>query len=634
MEENEMNVLEKAPQQVQLPQKIGQEQVLNAQSILEKYKEGKTALDNRITDNEQWYKLRHWDQVAGENLSNKPRPSSGWLFNCILNKHADAMDNYPEPNVLPREEGDKGDAKKLSSILPVILEHNDYESTYSDAWWDKLKFGTSCYGIFWNKDLEGGLGDIDIKHIDILNLFWTPGINDIQESKHLFHVQLVDNETLIATYPQLEDRLGHNAISEKTSEYKFDDHVDTSEMSPVVDWYYKVKIPQELGFKEVVHLVKYCNGEVLYATENTPELAERGIYDHGMYPFIFDRLFVVKGSPAGFGYIDAIKSAQMDIDKLNQIILMNAHKSGNPKIFVSENVDMNIDDYIDPNKQIIRVPGQVDDTRIKQESVIPLPGFIIDYQQYKIDELKETSGNRDFSQGGTTSGVTAASAIAALQEAGSKLSRDMIKSSYNCERQKNYMILELIRQFYTEPRCFRITGERGMEEFIQYSNKNLNPVLSALGIESTRKPVFDIKITSQKASPFSKIAQNELAKELYGLGVFNPQFADQALAMIEMMDFEGKDMVEQKISQNGLMFQQIQMMQAKMQQMAMIIDAQNGSSLAEALSGGMVGAQPQTSGVDTGGVSRVNSLGASVQGANSTTANTARDKAMSVAKPN
>jgi hypothetical protein len=630
MKAKQLNKQAQVPQQL----KIGQKQVAEAQSILEKYKKGKVQLDTRIVDNEQWYKQRHWDQVAGENTSNKPRPASGWLFNCILNKHADAMDNYPEPNVLPREEGDKGDAKILSSILPVILEHNDYESTYSDAWWDKLKFGTSCYGIFWNKDLEGGLGDIDIKHIDILNLFWTPGINDLQDSKHLFHVQLIDNDTLVATYPQLKDKLGHNAISEKTSEYLFDDQVDTSEMSPVVDWYYKVKTPLDVGYKEVVHLVKYCNGEVLYATENTPEVAESGIYDHAKYPFIFDRLFVTKGTPTGFGYIDAIKAAQMDIDKLNQIILMNAYKSGNPKIFVSESVNMNMEDYTDPDKQIIRVPGQVDDTRIKQEQVSPLPSFIIDYQQYKIDELKEVSGNRDFSQGGTSSGVTAASAIAALQEAGSKLSRDMIKESYNCEKQKNYMILELIRQFYSEPRSFRITGEKGMEEFIQYSNQGLNPMTMELGIESTRRPVFDIKITSQKASPFSKIAQNELAKELYGAGVFNPQFADQALAMIGMMDFEGKDLVEQKISQNGTMFQQLQMMQAQLQQMAMLIDAQNGSSLSQAIGTNSTGQSAPVGADISSGVSRVNSLGTAVKGASNVTANTARDKAMSVAKPN
>jgi len=80
-----------------------------------------------------------------------------------------------------------------------------------------------------------------------------------------------------------------------------------------------------------------------------------------------------------------------------------------------------------------------------------------------IEELKETRGNRDFSQGGTTSGVTATSAIAALQEAGSKLSRDMIKGSYHAFTQIACLVIRLIRQFYDEPRAFRILGEQGAD---------------------------------------------------------------------------------------------------------------------------------------------------------------------------
>ena len=38
----------------------------------------------------------------------------------------------------------------------------------------------------------------------------------------------------------------------------------------------------------------------------------------------------------------------------------------------------------------------------------------------------------------------------------------------------------------------------------------------------TRRPVFDVKISAQKASPYSRIANNELAKELFGMGLFNP----------------------------------------------------------------------------------------------------------------
>ena len=53
--------------------------------------------------------------------------------------------------------------------------------------------------------------------------------------------------------------------------------------------------------------------------------------------------------------------------------------------------------------------------------------------------------------------LTAASAIAALQEAGSKLSRDMLKSSYRSFAKECYFIIDLMRQFYDESRVYRIT---------------------------------------------------------------------------------------------------------------------------------------------------------------------------------
>ena len=154
--------------------KIGKEQVQKAQGILQKYKDAKANLESRIVENERWYKVRHWEVVAAaqKGHQNDPRPTSAWLFNSLANKHADFMDNSPEPNVLPREEGDKPHAKQLSEIMPVILDRNEFEQTYNDATWYKLKQGTCCYGVFWNNKLENGLGDIDIKQIDLLNIFW------------------------------------------------------------------------------------------------------------------------------------------------------------------------------------------------------------------------------------------------------------------------------------------------------------------------------------------------------------------------------------------------------------------------------------------------------------------------------
>jgi hypothetical protein len=170
-----------------LAQVIGREEIQKAQQTLQKYKEGKSNLERRIVENEQWFKLRHWECMRKEK-TNQVEPSSGWLFNAIANKHADAMDNYPSPNVLPREEGDKAEAEMLSSIIPVILEQNDFEETYDNVWDYKLKAGTGIYGVFWDKEKLNGLGDVSVRKVDIINLFWESGITDIQRSRNFFHV--------------------------------------------------------------------------------------------------------------------------------------------------------------------------------------------------------------------------------------------------------------------------------------------------------------------------------------------------------------------------------------------------------------------------------------------------------------
>ena len=569
--------------------KIGKEQVQKAQGILQKYKDAKASLETRVVENERWYKLRHWEVVGASQSGhhNDPRPTSAWLFNSLSNKHADFMDNYPEPNVLPREEGDKPHAKQLSEIMPVVLERNEFEQTYSDAAWYKLKQGTCCYGIFWNNKMENGLGDIDIKQVDLLNIFWEAGIKDIQKSRNVFTVELVDKDLLEGQYPFLEGKLASNTFDVK--QYVHDENIDVSDKCAVVDWYYKLWD----GSREVLHYCKFVADEVLYASENDPNYAERGFYDHAKYPFVFDVLFTIEDSPCGFGYVDIMKDPQMYIDKLNQIIIKNAFMAGKKRWFVKQNCSINVDQYADWDKEFVEVAGSLNEDNLREITIGALPNFIVDHLQMKIDELKETSGNRDFSQGGTTSGVTAASAIAALQEAGSKLSRDMIKTSYRAFQQINYIVLELIRQFYDEVRSFRITGDTGEDQYVQFDNRHIREQMIVdpmTGMQDYRRPVFDIKITSQKQSPFNKIAQNELAKELYQLGAFNPQMADQSLMMLEMMDFEQKDVVIQKVQQNGTLMQMVQNLSTVAIKLASIVDQQNGTNTAAEV-GAILGVQ-------------------------------------------
>ena len=571
-----------------LAQVIGREQVQKANLTLQKYKEGKANLEKRIVDNEQWYKLRHWECMRGE--KKQVQPTSAWLFNCIANKHADAMDNFPAPNILPREEGDKGEAEMLTSIIPVILDQCDFEQTYSEVQNYKLKTGTGVYGVFWDKSKMNGLGDVSIRKIDIINLFWESGIMDIQKSRNLFHVELMDNDLLVSAYPQLNGKLGQATMD--ITKYVYDDAVDTNNKSVVVDWYYK----KSNGGRTVLHYCKYVNDVVLFATENDPNFAERGWYDHGMYPFVFDALFSVEGTPTGFGYIDVGKSSQEQIDRGNQAIMENMLANAKPRHFIRSDGSVNEEEYADITKDFIHVEG----SSLGQDSILPVQGkplndIYVSVINNKIDELKETTGNRDISTGGTTSGVTAASAIAAMQEAGSKLSRDNNKASYRAFRKMCVMIIELIRQFYDMPRCFRIMGENGAARYVQYSNAGISPQFQGveMGVDmGYRLPLFDIEVTAQKQSPYSKMSQNELALQFFGAGFFNPQMADQALACLDMMDFDRKEFIMQKIAQNGGMYQQMMAMQQQMMMLAQMVDQSRGSNIAEQLMAQFTGGAP------------------------------------------
>ena len=559
---------------------IGRDEVLQAWQTMQKYKEGKANLEQRIIENQEWYKLRHWECMRKKNKekTDQVEPVSGWLFNAIANKHADAMDNYPSANILPREQGDKEEAKMLSSIIPVILAQNNFEQVYSNITDDKLEGGTGIYGILWDSSKHNGQGDITIKAVNVLNLFWEPGIEDIQDSRNVFYVTLRDNDLLEQEYPQMKSRLQGSGFA--VSQYIYDDSVDTSDKSAVVDWYYK----KVQNGRSVLHYCKFIAGqtEPLFATENERDYAESGWYADGQYPFVFDPMFRLKGTPCGFGYIDVAKSAQEYIDRSEQAIQKNLFSNVKPRYFSRTDGGINEKEYADMTKDFVHVEGSIGEDNIRPITGAGLSGIYVTVLRDKIDELKETTGNRDVSTGGTTSGVTAASAIAAMMEAGSKLPRDSNKASFRAFCSVVLMIVERIRQFYNNTRYFRILGEDGGQEFVEYSNANIKPQAQGVLVDGEpmefgvnvgyRVPLFDISVTAQKSAVYSRLSQNELALQFYNSGFFFPQNADASLACLEMMDFDRKDFVMNRVASNGLLQQQLRATQQLAMQLAQLAD--------------------------------------------------------------
>ncbi len=535
---------------------ISPERLREFTATLQKYKSGKAGLERRVVSAENWWKLRNRFEEKRRGLGDDGgfRSESGWLHNVIVSKHADAMEAYPEPLILPREPGDQEEARLLSAILPCILEQNRFEKTYDAAMWQKLKTGTACYRVVWDPEKCGGLGDIAIERVDLLNLFWEPGVDDIQKSRYFFCTHLEDEASLCEQYPQLRGRLRSSPFM--ATRFVYDDAVSLEGKVTVIEVYYKKG--------GVLHYCKYVGDTVLYATENealsfkehsiegTGERAAEGVgpyklktepaglYDHGKYPFVFDPLFPVEGSPCGYGFVDLCANVQTAIDLMRTAFVKNTLVGATPRYFQRIDGSVNEEEFTDLSRALVHVSGNLGEDSLRQIGFAGLPGVYVEVLESAIRELRETSGNTETANGTMNVGVTAASAIAALQEASGKGSRDSTRASYLAFSEIVELCIELIRQFYTLPRQFRITGALGTQQFVTLDNTALLP-RALPGLELMSQPVFDIKVSAQKRNAYSRLSQNELAMELYRMGLFEPGHEQQALGLLDMMEFDGRE---------------------------------------------------------------------------------------------
>ena len=585
-------------------QQIGSEQLKQFTEILRKYHAGKAVTERRIVASENWWKLRNTTEeqkVTKIGADGGFTATSGWLHNVIVSKHADTMEAFPEPNILPRESMDRNEAQILSSIIPCVLEHNRFEQTYSDNAWQKLKTGTGVYKVVWDSQKLHGLGDISVERCNLLNLYWEPGVTDIQKSRYFFHTELFDKDVIEQLYPQVKDKLkGQSFVSTR---FLYDDTVSTENKCTVVEVYYH----KFVDGKNTLQYCKYVDDQVLYATENEmepiadavtgqvkPPMAISGLYDHGKFPYVFDALYPIEGSPCGYGYVDICRNPQTVIDLLNTSFVKNAMVGATPRYFRRQDGGVNAEQFLDLSQPLVDVSGNLNEDALRRIEHNSLDGNYIQVLDRTIQELRETSGNTETATGSTSSGVTAASAIAALQEASGKGSRDSTLAAYRAFTQIVDLCIELIRQFYNLPRQFRIVGENGAQRFVTYTNAQLVPQHQGMlhGQDmGYRLPVFDIKVSAQKKNVYTKVAQNELALQFFKMGFFNPQMTDQTLMCLEIMDFDGKDEILQKVSQMGTMHQKlVQYMQLALSY-AQMVDPQNAERIAQDVMMTMGGAQ-------------------------------------------
>ena len=487
--------------------------VHEAYALFEEFRAATESYRAKCRDNEAFWRTNHWHDTPARE-ENEPQPVTPSMFSTLESVLADLMDHYPDAVLLGEEPRDDKTAECLTQLLRFVLKRRNYRRVYRKKCRAALMKGASVQEVFWDATLLGGLGDVNVREWAIDHFFWDPKFEDVQAGRACFKTGYFPRSWFEQNYPKQAPFIrGERRGREEEKAYLTD---DTSEDVMLLEYWFK-EYDRESG-RARVHLCKLAGGVLL---EDSRKTRPEGMYAHGLYPFIVEPLYPLSGQPVGLGLIDVLKNLQVYADRLDQIILKNALMSGKMKLLINRSADVDERSLLDADSEVVRA-SRIDEGAIRWMQCQPLGSYLLSYQQAKVSAIKEESGQNLFNRGEAGGGITAASAIVALQEAGSKRSRVLIDQLFDGYEQMVRMMIAVIQENYTEKRVFRIHGPG--EGRFAYGGKN-------------DEIDFDVSIQVQKQTPYSKLYQNELAMELLKAGVIRSTDA------LEMMSFEGRERI-------------------------------------------------------------------------------------------
>ena len=464
---------------------------------------------DKCRQNEAFWRANHW-QTMPRRDEEEPRPVTPVLFSTLEAVLADIMDHYPTAVLLGETPVDDAAAERLTQLVRYVLARGRYRRVYRRKCRDALMKGTSVQEVFWDPAAQNGLGDVAVRDWDIKQFVWDPKFENFQDGRACFKFSHYPREWYTARYPRQAEMIMSDR-HRREGDWGAATRMHEEDIMLLEYWW------REEGYARV-HMAKLAGGVVL---EDSRLARPMGMYAHGKYPFVMESLYPMSGQPVGIGFVDVLGNLQQYADQLDQIILKNTLMSGQLKLLVNRAADLDEEALLDGRAEVVR-GARIDEGAVRWMQAAPLSPYVVGHQMEKVRAVKEESGQNLFNRGETSGGVTAATAILALQEGGNKRSRMLVEQMYDGFEELVRMLCAVIIENYSEARVFRAGGEDGA-------------LLEACfdGLESG----FDVRVEVEKQTPYSTLYQNELAMQLMQSGVLTSGEA------LELMQFEGRDKV-------------------------------------------------------------------------------------------
>ena len=501
---------------------------------LQIWRDGCQEMHQRAREARKILLLQDPKQDAGRKRPDKRTLQLQTLKSTFNNCVADQMDNMPEALMLPETKELEAVAEDLTDVVRFILNENNYETLHRRRVEDCFCTGTAVTQIAWDGDMDGGLGNVALIRWPIEAFLWDPAAESLQESRAVFKVSWHPMSWYRQHYPDHYREMGSEdgvygglGLADAQSGPRAADEG----RAMLLEYWYRLYDAEKR--RHTINVAYLAGGALLSD--------HRDVYRHGMYPFVMDVYTPIEGLPVGDGMIQELAPMMRYVNRYASYIDMNLRMASKGRLLVDRAAGLDKEALMDWESDVVE-GDRIDASALQWLQTQPFGGMATQQMLQLQNDIKQDSGQNQFTRGETVGGVTAASAISALQEAGGKMTRlrtGVLNQGFKAMVEQ---VMWLISQYYLPQRVLFITGRRDGER------RQVNAGPDRLfgkhwhGDTALPPPPYTVQVQVQRRNPLRQQAQNELFLQAYSMSVRAGQFFPLSV-LFELLQVDGKERI-------------------------------------------------------------------------------------------
>lgn len=481
--------------------------------------------------------------------------------NCV----ADQVDNRPEALMTPETPELQNVVDDINDIVRFIYENNDYWYLHRFRVEDFIGTGTSVVQILWDERMANGRGDVALLRVPVEQFLWDPAEEDIQNARALFKVSWHPLSWFRAQYPEngmyvCDEENSVDAVGKNENQ---EEMMADEKKAMLLEYWYRTYDAKKRRY--TINCMYLAGGAMLEHYKD--------VYAHGMYPFVVDAFTEIRGLPVGEGLVMELAPMMRYINRYAHYMDVNIRQSSHIRMLVRNNSGLDVREVSDWTKDVI-TGDSIGEESVRFLQSAPLTSLAMQ-QMYQLQtDLKQDSGQNQFTRGETAGGVTAATAIASLQEAGGKQTRMRTQTLNQGFQRITEQVLWLVSEFYGEHRVQMITGKDGEYRQVDASSSRLMGHSKKGGV--VPPPPYTVRIQVQRLNPQAIQSQNELIMNAYTMAAQSGQPFPLSI-LFSLLTVDGKDRILPVLQSLDAQMQQMQQMAAENEQLQATVQQQQDS---------------------------------------------------------